>query len=239
MAFKLQLTDEMIRFFREENITDTDAGKLIRLLIDIADEQPIPKNIPQPFTYTLPIFQGQIESFRAKYLQRIAANAQRQRRFREAKAQRDTPSQPTKPNTTATIAWSNSDYNKAAESANLNKKETERFLELNESGKLSPDEAIQRWLANRTPTEINGGAKAIHQRKQKAHTEQHALKRAIDKFKDSFCSSESPDDFIKENFPVWFERCPDVPPTLQSQFQQEIKTIVNNYRNTEHETDQL
>lgn len=83
MAFKLQLTDEMISFFRSSAVEDADAGRLIRLLIDVADELPLPEIVPQPLTYTLPIFIGQIETFRRNYNQKSKANAERQARFRE------------------------------------------------------------------------------------------------------------------------------------------------------------
>jgi hypothetical protein len=83
MAFKLQLTDEMIGFFRTQSLQDVDAGRLIRLLIDASLEMPLPDQIPQPLTHVLQIFLGQIESFRAHYKQKAQNNADRQRRHRE------------------------------------------------------------------------------------------------------------------------------------------------------------
>lgn len=83
MSFKLQLTDEMIGFIRSESLSDADAGRLIKLLIDAAEERPPPETVPQPLTYTLPIFLAQIEKFRDAYNQRVASNAERQRRFQE------------------------------------------------------------------------------------------------------------------------------------------------------------
>lgn len=89
MAFKLQLTDEMIRFFRTPQISDADAGCLIRLLIDAAEEQPLPAAVPQPLTFTLPIFLGQIEAFRENYKRKVEGSAERMRRHRQKESEDD------------------------------------------------------------------------------------------------------------------------------------------------------
>ena len=90
MAFKLQLTDEMIRFFRSPTLADADAGCLIRLLIDIADGNGIPDKIPQPLTYVIPIFSGQIESFRESYERKLKLNADRVNQYRRKDVSRIT-----------------------------------------------------------------------------------------------------------------------------------------------------
>ncbi len=89
MAFKLQLTDEMIRFFRTPQISDADAGCLIRLLIDAAEERELPATIPQPLTFTLPIFLGQVEAFRENYKRKVEGSAERMRRHREKESDDD------------------------------------------------------------------------------------------------------------------------------------------------------
>ena len=84
MSFKLQMTDEMTRFIRDsDRLTDADAGRLIRMLLDVADGIPVRGSIPQPLTHTLPIFVGQIERFRASYERSKASALERQRRSRE------------------------------------------------------------------------------------------------------------------------------------------------------------
>ena len=84
MSFKLQMTDEMTRFIRDsDRLTDADAGRLIRMLLDVADGIPVRGSIPQPLTHTLPIFVGQIERFRASYERSKASALERKRRSRE------------------------------------------------------------------------------------------------------------------------------------------------------------
>ena len=90
MGFKLQLTDEMIRFIRQPSLSHEHAGVLVRLLIDVAEGKDLPDDIPQPLTYTLPIFAGQIEAFRESYLRKIAQSAERVRRCREKEMKRIT-----------------------------------------------------------------------------------------------------------------------------------------------------
>lgn len=84
MSFKLQITDEMARFFRDrDSLSDADAGKLIRFLLDAAEEIELPERIPQPLTYSLPIFVGQIERFRFQYERKKQMALERQRIRRE------------------------------------------------------------------------------------------------------------------------------------------------------------
>ena len=85
MAFKLQLTDEMIGFLRLESLSDADAGALIRLLIDAADGLPPPASVPQPLTHVLSIFRGQVAAFRASYDKKASENIARQKRFQQRK----------------------------------------------------------------------------------------------------------------------------------------------------------
>lgn len=94
MAFKLQLTDEMIRFFRMPQLSDGDAGRLIRLLIDAAEGQPLSAEVPQHLAFTLPIFLGQIEAFREKYKRKVEGNAERVRRHRSKSKEPESDGRP-------------------------------------------------------------------------------------------------------------------------------------------------
>ena len=80
MAFKLQITDEMVKFFRSSFLSDSDAGKLIRLLLDKTDGIDSVSDIPQPLTYVLPVFCGQIDRFRQEYERKRDQATERKRR---------------------------------------------------------------------------------------------------------------------------------------------------------------
>lgn len=65
-----------------------------------------------------------------------------------------------------TTIYSISDYISAATNVGLPESEARKFGEYNTSGRLSPIDALERWMENRTPTECAGGTKAVEERER-------------------------------------------------------------------------